>query len=201
MQRCCCCCWSLHLIEFFPIDSLLCEHWRRVRVRHSVFDQDVFSFVEGEEERRGKSVFTTGNQRISFHSLRFIECLIERMNVTTPSVSSKSFVREGEKFTFDDHQDVIWPSVFGLFVALALGWMICRYKCSSKERSAHLVRCCPKSLCQPIRSCCRTIYRSTKKHRSFFSFSPDIEWRLSRLSKPVSEPSTSDPRLSLDSGR
>ena len=56
--------------------------------------------------------------------------------------------------TYDDNKDIIWPTVMGIFVALALGWMICRYKCSSKERSPHIVRCCPKSLCKNLRACC-----------------------------------------------
>lgn len=60
---------------------------------------------------------------------------------------------------YDDNKDIIWPTVVGIFVALALGWMICRYKCSSKERSPHIVRCCPKSLCKNIRLCCMWICR------------------------------------------
>jgi hypothetical protein len=69
----------------------------------------------------------------------------------TPSQSSYS--------SYDDNKDIIWPTVVGIFVALALGWMICRYKCSSKERSPHIVRCCPKSLCKNIRLCCMCIFR------------------------------------------
>ncbi|CAF2322307.1 unnamed protein product [Rotaria sp. Silwood2] len=59
---------------------------------------------------------------------------------------------------YDDNKDIIWPSVVGIFVTLALGWMICRYKCSSKERSPHSVRCCPKSLCKNIRLCFMYIF-------------------------------------------
>jgi hypothetical protein len=61
--------------------------------------------------------------------------------------------------SYDDNKDIIWPTVVGIFVALALGWMICRYKCSSKERSPHIVRCCPKSCCKKIRLCCMCIFR------------------------------------------
>lgn len=61
--------------------------------------------------------------------------------------------------SYDDNKDIIWPTVVGIFVALALGWMICRYKCSSKERSPHIVRCCPKSLCKNIRLCCMWVFR------------------------------------------
>jgi hypothetical protein len=60
---------------------------------------------------------------------------------------------------YEDNKDIIWPTVVGIIVALALGWMVCRYKCSSKDRSPHIVRCCPKTLCQNIRLCCMCIFR------------------------------------------
>lgn len=69
---------------------------------------------------------------------------------------------------YDDNQDIIWPTVVGIFVALALGWMICRYKCSSIERSPHIVQCCPKSLCKKIRLCCIYIFRYYIKKNIFY---------------------------------
>ncbi|CAF0765127.1 unnamed protein product [Rotaria sordida] len=63
-------------------------------------------------------------------------------------------IQHTRQSTYDDNQEIIWPTTIGIFVALALGWMICRYKCSSQERSPHVVRCCPKSLCKRIRLCC-----------------------------------------------
>ncbi len=75
----------------------------------------------------------------------------ENITLITRTFTSKS--------SYDDNKDIIWPTVVGIFVALALGWMICRYKCSSKERSPHIVRCCPKSLCKNIRLCCMCIFR------------------------------------------
>ncbi len=80
---------------------------------------------------------------------------------TTPTINIH---RAQQYSTYDDNKDIIWPTVVGIFVALALGWMICRYKCSSSERSPHIVRCCPKSLCKRIRLCCSCIFRYyTKK--------------------------------------
>ena len=56
--------------------------------------------------------------------------------------------------SYDDNKDINWPTVVGIFIVLALGWMIGRYKYSLKERSPHIVRYCPKSLCKNIRLCC-----------------------------------------------
>ncbi|CAF1118491.1 unnamed protein product [Adineta ricciae] len=67
---------------------------------------------------------------------------------------------------YDENKDIIWPTVVGIFVALALGWMICRYKCSSKERSPHIVRCCPKTLCKNIRLCCTCVFRIKPKQQT-----------------------------------
>lgn len=84
--------------------------------------------------------------------------------ITTTTINYES--------TYDDNKDVIWPTVVGIFVALALGWMICRYKCSSKERSPHIVQCCPESLCKRIRLCCISFFRYDyiKKIFSFFYY-------------------------------
>ncbi|CAF3441834.1 unnamed protein product [Rotaria sp. Silwood1] len=68
-------------------------------------------------------------------------------------------IQHAQQSKYDDNKDIIWLTVVGLFVALALGWMICRYKCSSEERSPHIVRCCPKSLCKKIRLCCQWTFR------------------------------------------
>lgn len=78
-------------------------------------------------------------------------------------------IEHGQQLTNDDHKDIIWPTVVGIFVALALGWMICRYKCSSQERSPHIVRCCPKSVCKTIRLCCQWTFRYYC--REIFNFS------------------------------
>jgi hypothetical protein len=75
----------------------------------------------------------------------------ELVNLTT--------IKMIEQSIYDDNQDIIWPTIVGIFVALALGWMVCRYKCSSKERSPHIVQCCPNSLCKKIRLCCLWIFR------------------------------------------
>ncbi|CAF0867020.1 unnamed protein product [Rotaria sordida] len=74
---------------------------------------------------------------------------------------------------YNDNKDIIWPSVVGIFVTLALGWMICRYKCSSKERSPHSVRCCPKSLCKNIRLCFMCIFGMKRDQQS------DLDSRIS----------------------
>ncbi|CAF2662797.1 unnamed protein product [Rotaria sp. Silwood2] len=74
-------------------------------------------------------------------------------------------IQHSQQSTYDDNKDIIWPTVVGIFVALALGWMICRYKCSSQDRSPHIVRCCPKSLCKRIRLCCPWTFRSDNESR------------------------------------
>jgi len=86
--------------------------------------------------------------------------MIESVNLTTTIRIQQS--------AYDDHNDIIWPTMVGIFVALALGWMICRYKCSSEERSPHNVQCCPKSLCKRIRLCCLSLFRYYNKNKHFF---------------------------------
>jgi len=75
--------------------------------------------------------------------------MIELVNLTTTRIRIQQ----------SNYDDIIWPTMIGIFVALALGWMICRYICSSEERSPHNVQCCPKSLCKRIRLCCLCIFR------------------------------------------
>jgi phosphatidylglycerophosphatase A len=71
---------------------------------------------------------------------------------------------------YDDNKDIIWPTIVGIFVALALGWIICRYKCSSQERSPHIVQCCPKSCCTRIRLCCICMFRYFNNTKEIFIF-------------------------------
>ena len=88
--------------------------------------------------------------------------------------ATKTFIEqsstESSYDTYNDNKDIIWPTVVGIFVTLALGWMICRYKCSSKERSPHSVRCCPKSLCKNIRLCFMYIFGYIIKINYFIFF-------------------------------
>jgi hypothetical protein len=88
--------------------------------------------------------------------------MIELVNLTTTILIQQS--------AYDDTNDILWPTIIGIFVALALGWMICRYKCSSEERSPHNVQCCPKSLCKRIRLCCKCIFRYCNKKKYLFLF-------------------------------
>ncbi|UJR24910.1 hypothetical protein I4U23_006274 [Adineta vaga] len=81
----------------------------------------------------------------------------------TTKIIHKQFSSDSSYDAYDDNKDIIWPTIVGIFVALALGWMICRYKCSSKERSPHIVRCCPRTLCKNIRLCCMCIFRIKQK--------------------------------------
>lgn len=84
--------------------------------------------------------------------------MIIKLAEKTTSTTARRTVSHTEQSTYDDNKDIIWPTVVGIFVALALGWMICRYKCSSNERSPHIVQCCPASLCKKLRSCCTYIF-------------------------------------------
>jgi hypothetical protein len=45
-----------------------------------------------------------------------------------------------QQSTYDDNKDIIWPTSVRIFVVLILGSMICRYQCSSKERSPYIVQ-------------------------------------------------------------
>ncbi|CAF0784842.1 unnamed protein product [Didymodactylos carnosus] len=80
---------------------------------------------------------------------------------------------------FDDIKEIIWPVSVGGFVALALGWMILRYACSSKEQSPHVVRCCPESLCTRI-ICARKRLKVTSSDEKF---SNEETLRKSKLSE------------------
>lgn len=60
---------------------------------------------------------------------------------------------------YEDNKDIFWRTIAGIFVALALGWMVIRYKCSSKEPAPNLVQCCPKSLCKLISLCFISLFR------------------------------------------
>ncbi|CAF1259499.1 unnamed protein product [Rotaria magnacalcarata] len=80
------------------------------------------------------------------------------INDNTTKIFIEQSPTESSYDTYNDNKDIIWPTAVGIFVTLALGWMICRYKCSSKERSPHSVRCCPKSLCKNIRLCFMYIF-------------------------------------------
>ncbi|CAF1519135.1 unnamed protein product [Adineta steineri] len=91
---------------------------------------------------------------------------------------TRIFIEQPSYDAYDDNKDIIWPTVVGIFVALALGWMICRYKCSSKERSPHIVRCCPKTLCKNIRLCCMCIFRIKQKQK------PTSDFGISTINKP-----------------
>ena len=81
-------------------------------------------------------------------------------NETHRDDSSSSFVEE--------NHDLFWPLLVGIFVALALLWMICRHQCSAQEDSSHFVQCCPKSLGQKLRSICSITRKKT-------AFSPPEE--------------------------
>ncbi|CAF1139122.1 unnamed protein product [Adineta steineri] len=105
-------------------------------------------------------------------------------NKTTTTILTDHHTEES---VYDDNKDIIWPTVVGIFVALALGWMICRYKCSSNDRSPHIVRCCPKSLCKRIRLCCICIFSSCR-------FKNDSQ-------QPQQQRSTSDLRMTINRGR
>jgi len=86
--------------------------------------------------------------------------MIELVNLTITTTRIRI-----QQSNYDDNNDIIWPTMIGIFVALALGWMIFRYICSSEERSPHNVQCCPKSLCKTIRLCCLCIFRYCNKNK------------------------------------
>jgi hypothetical protein len=67
---------------------------------------------------------------------------------------------------YDDTLDIFLPFVFGLFVALALGWMVIRYKMTNNTKGSHYTSsfyCCPER--------CFTSMGRFRKRRYFYSFS------------------------------
>ncbi|CAF1367241.1 unnamed protein product [Didymodactylos carnosus] len=83
--------------------------------------------------------------------MRYLRALVNN-TVQSPITSTTAYSYHRDSIYDDDNSDIILPVLVGAFVALALGWMILRYTCSSKEQSPHNVRCCPESLWSNIRS-------------------------------------------------
>ncbi|CAF1060531.1 unnamed protein product [Adineta ricciae] len=118
--------------------------------------------------------------------------MIIKLAEKTTSTTTRKTVSHTEQSTYDDNKDIIWPTVVGIFVALALGWMICRYKCSSNERSPHIVQCCPTSLCKKLRSCCTYIFEFKSEPPPQQQQSSTADLRLTSIRERLSNTSMLD---------